>query len=138
MASLIYTAALEALARGQVDFAEDQFKLLLVGASYVANRGHVHRSEVSGEVSGAGYTAGGKAVTLTVSKDGVNGRVDITPANVTWEDATITARGAILYQVLGTAADDLLVAYVDFGEAKSASGGPFTVTFTEPLRIAGS
>lgn len=33
MASLIYNAALEALARGQVDFAEDQFKLLLVGAT---------------------------------------------------------------------------------------------------------
>jgi len=139
MASLIYNAALEALARGQVDFAEDQFKLLLVGASYSPNRTHAHRSDVSGEVSGDGYATGGQTVaSMTLVRDDANGRITITPASVVWPAATITARGAILYQVLGTAADDLLVAYVDFGEDKSASGGPFTVTFTEPLRIAGS
>lgn len=139
MASLVYTGALDALARGQLDFENAPFKLMLVGASYSPTQTHTHRSDVSGEVSGDGYATGGQTVaSMTLVRDDANGRITITPASVVWPAATITARGAILYQVLGTASDDLLVAYVDFGEDKTASGGAFTVTFTEPLRLASS
>ncbi len=49
--------------------------------------------------------------------------------DVTWSTSTITARGAIVYKSTGTAANDLLICYFDFGADKSSSAGNFTITW---------
>lgn len=137
MASLIYNSALEDLARGAIDFDTDTFKVMLVDATYAPNKGtHSKRSNVTGEVTGTGYTAGGLTVTATVTRDNANDWVDVSFSNPTWEEATITARAAVIYKSRGGAASaDELVAYADFGENKSSSAGDFTVTFTSPFRL---
>jgi len=76
-----------------------------------------------GEISGTGYTAGGR--TLTPIVPATSGQVAyISFQNVTWNPANFTARGALIYNSTTGAA----VAVLDFGSDKTATN-TFTVTF---------
>ena len=135
--TIVYNSALEDLARGAIDFDTDTFRAMLVTATYVANKDtHAKRSDVTNEVTGTGYTAGGTTVTATVTRDNATDRVDITFANPSWASSTITARGVVIYKSRGGAATaDELVCYGDFGSNVSSTNGTFTVNFTSPLRF---
>lgn len=81
---------------------------------------------VTNEVSGAGYTAGGLALTnIEPTSTGTTAFVDF--ADITWVSSTITARGALIYN--STAAGNPAVAVLDFGADKSSDTGDFTVVF---------
>lgn len=90
------------------------------------------------EVTGTGYTAGGN--TLTVSQIPTSGGTTayISFADTTWTSATITARGALIYESTANKA----VAVLDFGSDKSSSASNFTIQFpaatstTAIIRIA--
>lgn len=129
------------LARGGVNFASDTFKFLLVAtAPTQANMDTwTNRSEVTGEVAAqGGYTAGGASVTLTIgSKDSGQRRVPVTVSNLTnaWPNATISAVGGFVYKSTGSASNDRLVSYVDFGGTVSSTNANFAVNFTSPLFI---
>lgn len=75
------------------------------------------------EITGTGYTAGGKVLTPIVgsSTDGV-GYVSF--SNITWNSASFTCRGALIYNSTTGAA----VAVLNFGSDKSASNS-FTIQF---------
>ena len=77
----------------------------------------------AGEITGTGYTAGGKVLTPTVPTSD-NGVAYVSFANVTWSPATFTTRGALIYNSTTGAA----VAVLSFGEDKTAAS-TFTVTF---------
>lgn len=75
------------------------------------------------EVVGSGYTAGGE--TLTKVAPSLNGSTAVvTFNNVTWNPASFTTRGALIYNATTNAA----VAVLNFGEDKTAVN-TFTVTF---------
>lgn len=75
------------------------------------------------EITGTGYTAGGN--TLTKVTPVLSGSTAVvTFANVTWNPASFTTRGALIYNATSNAA----VAVLNFGEDKTASN-TFTVTF---------
>jgi hypothetical protein len=75
------------------------------------------------EVVGSGYVAGGKTLTkVTPSLSGSTAIV--TFSNVTWNPASFTTRGALIYNATTNAA----VAVLNFGEDKTAAN-TFTVTF---------
>jgi hypothetical protein len=121
---------------GSIDMNTDTFYVMLTTNSYTPNKKtHTKRSDVTNEVVGAGYTAGGQAVTPTVTNDTANDRTDITFADVTWPASTITARFAVVYKRRGGASSaDELVAACDFGSDISTTAGTFTLDFTGPLR----
>lgn len=75
------------------------------------------------EITGTGYTAGGKVLTpiAPASSEQV---AYISFQNVTWDPASFTARGALIYNDTTNAA----VAVLDFGSDKTATN-TFTVTF---------
>jgi hypothetical protein len=128
MASLIYNSFHEDLARGNIDMDTNTFKMMLVTDSYTPNKDtHADRADVTNEVSGTGYTAGGKTVTCTVARDNANDRTTLTFAAESWASSTITARGAVVYKSTGTAANDLLVFYNDFGGDVTTSNTTFSV-----------
>lgn len=78
------------------------------------------------EVSGTGYTATGQALTnVTPTTSGTTGYTDF--ADATWSTATITARGALIYN--DTAAGDPSVVVLDFGADKTSTAGDFVVQF---------
>ena len=104
----------------------DTFKVALytssatLGASTTA---YSTTNEVSS--SGTNYTAGGNTLTrVDPSSSGTTGFTDF--ADTTWSTATITARGALIYNSTDS---NKAVAVLDFGADKSSSGGDFTITF---------
>ena len=129
MASLIYNSAPDEMARGDIDFDTDTFNAMLVTSSYTPNKDtHEFRDDVTNEVSGTGYTAGGVASAVTVTKDTANDKVTIQLGAVSWASSTITARGCVYYKSRGGASSaDELVCYADFGSDVSSSGGTFSV-----------
>ena len=129
MASLIYNSAVDDMARGAIDFDTDTFKVMLVTGSYTPNKDtHDKRDDVTNEVSGTGYTAGGVTSACTVTKDTANDRVTLSFAAVNWATSTITARAAVIYKSRGGAASsDELVCYVDFGGDVSSSSATFSL-----------
>lgn len=130
MPSLIYNSAIRDIATGAIDFDTDTFWVMLVTSGYSENKDtHTKRSDITNEVSGAGYTAGGQAVTVTVNAiDTVNDRVDVTLGGATWPSSTITARKAVYYKRRGGAATaDELIAVNDFGADVVSSSGTFTL-----------
>lgn len=135
MASVIYNSAMFHEAKGSIDYDTDSFKAMLVTSSYTPDvDAHDYRNDVTNEVSGTGYTAGGAATTCTVTQDNANNRVSLAFSAVTWATSTLTARGAVIYKSRGGASSaDELVAYVDFTSDKTSSGGDFVLTFTTPI-----
>lgn len=129
MASLIYTSALDDLARNNIDFDTNTFKAMLVTSTYSPNKDtHDKRDDITNEVTGTGYTAGGVTSIVTVTKDVSNDKVTIQFGSVSWAASTITARGCVYYKSRGGASSaDELVAYNDFGTDISSSGGTFVV-----------
>lgn len=131
MASLIYNSELRDEAIGGIDFDTDTFKVMLTTSAYTENKDtHTKRSDVTGEVVGTGYTAGGNTVTVTVGAvDTANDRVEISLGGTTWAASTITARKAVYYKSRGGASSaDELIAVVDFGADIVSVTGTFTLT----------
>jgi len=81
----------------------------------------------SGEVADSGsYSAGGGALTnVTPTSSGTTAFTDF--ADITFTSATITARGALIYN--DTVAGDSSVVVLDFGEDKTSTAGDFQVIF---------
>jgi hypothetical protein len=77
------------------------------------------------EVEGTGYTAGG--ISLTGFSSGLSGSTAyITFTDAAWSNATITARGALIYN---SSKSNKAVAVFDFGQNVSSTSGTFTVDF---------
>jgi hypothetical protein len=81
----------------------------------------------SNEVSNSGsYSAGGGALTnVTPTTSGTTALTDF--ADLEFTSATITARGALIYN--DSAAGDPTVAVLDFGADKTSTSGTFTIQF---------
>jgi hypothetical protein len=88
----------------------------------------------SGEVVGAGYTAGGNTLMISVTPVAANNLAG-TPtsywsfANTSWPNASFTARGALIYN---STEGNKSVAVLDFGSDKVVVGDTFTVIFPTP------
>jgi hypothetical protein len=136
VASLIYNSALDDAARGAIDFDTDTFWVMLTTSAYTENKdSHTKRSDVTNEVAGTGYSAGGQVVTVTVNKDLANDRIDITLGGASWASSSITARKAVYYKRRGGAASaDELVAVNDFGSDVTSTAATFTLN-ASTLRI---
>lgn len=136
MSSQNYTSFFRDIATGAVDVDGDTFKMMLVTSSYTADKDHAKRSDITNEVTGTGYSAGGSAVTLTPALDTATDKVTITIGNVSWASSTITARGAVVYKSRGGAASaDELVTYLDFGANYTSTNGTFQVAPSSPIAI---
>jgi len=82
----------------------------------------------SNEVVGTGYTAGGNTLTnITPTSSGTTALTDF--ADTTWSTATITARGAMIYN---SSKSNKAVCILDFGSDKTSTAGNFTIVFPVP------
>ena len=120
-----------ALLDGEMDFSSntnDVFKIALYTNSATLNATTTAYT-TSNEVSGTGYTAGGNTLTIsTAPTDGGSGTTAFLDfADSTWSNATITARGALIYRSSGSG--NPAVAVLDFGADKSSTGGSFVIQF---------
>jgi len=102
----------------------DTFKIALYTSSASLGAATTAYSTTN-EISGTGYTAGGNTLTrVDPSSSGTTGFTDF--ADTTWSTATITARGALIYNDTDS---DKAVAVLDFGADKTSTSGDFTIQF---------
>jgi hypothetical protein len=139
MTSFVYDSFLDQALRGNIDLDTDTFYVMLVDSTYAPNQGaDAYRSNATGEVTGAGYAAGGIPVAVTLTKDVANHKNTITLGAVSWPNSTITARRAVYYKRRGGASNvDELIAQDDFGANISSTNTAFslaatTITFNTP------
>jgi len=109
---------------GEHDLDTDTIKLALYTSAATLSAATTAYS-TSDEVVGTGYTAGGNTLTgATVSLSGTTAYVDF--SDTTWTTATITARGALIYN---SSKSNKAIAVLDFGADKTSTAGDFTVQF---------
>ena len=83
--------------------------------------------------SGTGYTAGGNSLTsVTPALSTDTACCDF--SDTSWTSATITARGALIYNSTATPDNEQAVAVLDFGGDKTCTSGTFTIQF--PTAVA--
>ena len=116
---------------GSIDLDTDTIKMMLVTSTYVPNIDtHTKKSDITNEVVGTGYTAGG--VTLankSVTIDNATDKAIFTCDAISISTATITARGCVIYKSRGGASSaDEIIAYGDFGGDITSTGGTFNIT----------
>jgi hypothetical protein len=123
------------LATGSIDLDTDTFKVMLCTSAYTPNQDtHVFRSDVTNEITGTGYTAGGATLTgVAVTYDGASNQVRISWTDPTWSTASFTARTAVIYKSRGGASTaDELVAYVTEASDITATAATFTLDLAAP------
>ena len=126
------------LAQGVHNFgptSPDTYKIALyTAAASLDATTTVYNPATAGQVVGAGYTAGGNTLVISVTPVAAN-NVAGTPtsfwsfANTTWSGATFTARGALIYNVTK---GNKSVAVLDFGSDKTVSNTTFQIVFPTP------
>jgi hypothetical protein len=131
MASFAYDSYMDDVLAGNI-VKTDTYYVMLTTSAYAPNQAtHTKRSDVTSEVSGTGYTAGGQVIVPTFTKDTTNHKNIVTFPQVTWPSSTITARCAVYYKHRGGAATaDELVAVDDFGGDVVTSNGALTLYAT--------
>lgn len=136
MATIIYDSFFYDNSTGAIDSDTDAFKVMALGAAYTESKAHSKRSDLTNEVTGTGYTAGGNTVTVTATKDTVNHRLDLSLGGTTWPSSTISGAQKFAYYKSrgGASTADELVAVIDNGSAVSTTAGTLTLT-ASTLRI---
>jgi hypothetical protein len=131
MPSFAFNSFLPDAFKGQI-IDTDTFYVMLTAAAFAADQdAHTKRSDVTNEVTGTGYTAGGQAVVPTFTKDTTNNRLQIVFPAITWPASTITARRAVYYKRRGGAASaDELIAVDDFGADVVTTASTFMLAAT--------
>jgi hypothetical protein len=128
MSSIAYNTFLRDVALGNINVGADTFYAMIVGPGYTPSKNHSKRSDITNEVTGTGYTAGGKVSAVTMALDTVNNRLNFTLAGANWPASTVTGSKCVYYKHRGGAASaDELVACDDFNGDLSSAGTAFLV-----------
>ena len=93
---------------------------------------------IDNEVSGGGYTSGGKALAATpswtVGAPAAADRIFYDSDDPSWATSTITsAEAAVLFYSTGTDTTDDLLLMSDFGAPVSTANGTLTITVDTPV-----
>lgn len=132
MADVIYNAFKKYIMNGSIDLDTDTINVMLVTSTYTPDQDtHEYRDDITNEVSGTGYSAGGSALAgKAVTADNTDNEGVFDANDLSWSTSTITARGAVLYKARGGASSaDELICYLDFGSDKISTAGTFTIAW---------
>jgi len=132
MADVIYNAFKKYIMNGSIDLDTDTINVMLVTDAYSPDQDtHEYRDDVTNEVSGTGYSAGGSALAgKAVTADNTDNEGVFDANDLAWSTSTITARGAVLYKARGGASSaDELICYINFGSDKISTAGTFTIAW---------
>lgn len=129
----LYGLTLEKLLIGALaeSFEAEDNKVLMVTDTYTpAYDTHDFHADVTNEVSGTGYTAGGQALTATEITLAA-GILTFDAADLSWTSSTITdAMAAVHYFNVGTSGTDALGFLSDFVTAASTVNGTFAIQWS--------
>lgn len=143
-ASGLYGLTLEKMlidTAGQSLEAETHNGMLVLDAYTPNFDTHDFRNDVTNEITGTGYTAGGVTLAgVSVTYDSASNEARILWNDASWTSASFTARYAVIYKSRGGASSaDEVVAYIDLDADQTVSSGTFTLDFTTAvLKITAS
>lgn len=127
-----YGLALLHLGSGDFNFGSHTFKVALTTNAYAPDLdGDEYLSDVTNEITGTGYVAGGATLSgLVWAYDAAGNAAKLTADATTWTAATFTARRAVLYRSTGVDTTSPLLCVVDFGANESPAGIDWTITWS--------
>lgn len=129
----LYGKFLQTLGNKEIDLDSDTLKVMLCTNAYVPDQDvHDYKNDVTNEVVGTGYTAGGISLTgVTWTYDAATNTMKLDATDISWPGSTITARYAVVYDgTPGTDATRPVIGYVDFGADVSTTNGTFSITWS--------
>lgn len=109
------------------------FKAMLVDSTFVHDKhADAFRADVTGEIIGTGYTAGGVALTgVATQQDTTNSRVEIVAEPAAFGTLTAADIAAlIVYVDTGNAATDRILGVHEF-TSQAPTGQDFTIAFND-------
>lgn len=116
----------------KINLAGDTIKVSLHTSSYVPDRDtHDFFDDVTNEVTGTAYTAGGVALaTKTWTQDNAGDKAVFDADDASWPASTISAiRRAVIRKDTGTASTSPVIGAYDFGADQATSGSEFRIIF---------
>lgn len=124
----LYASFPAKLANKEIDFDTDTVKVMLCTSTYSPSQTtHAYKSDITNEVTGTNYTAGGNAVaSKTVTLATLTQQFDA--ADTTFTNITVTGiHYAVIYVDTGVASTSPLIGYVDWQTDYNVSAGDFTI-----------
>ena|SRR3990167_959152 len=113
-----------------INLKTDTIKIALLTSTYTPSDEHDFYDDITNEVSGTGYTAGGATLTVTTSQDNTDNEGVFDAVDVSWTiTGSFTARYAVIYKSTGSAATSPLICLIDFGTNKSVDNETFQIIF---------
>lgn len=126
----LYGLVFSAAFNKEIDWGSDTPFCMLTTSAYTPDQDtHDYKNDVTNEVTGTGYTAGGAAIANpTVTYTGATNILMLDGDDVSWTTSTITARTAVVYdRTPATDATRPLVCYQQSDTDIISSGGTFLV-----------
>lgn len=109
------------------EFASTTIKVMLVDSTYVQDQAHEFRSDITGEITGSGYTAGGATATGVTITLTAGGQTTMTCDPIAFGSLAATdIAGAIFYISTGTSTTDRIIAFDGFGSIPTATTSVYT------------
>jgi hypothetical protein len=100
---------------------------MLLNNSAAYSNSHTDVSDVSAnEISGTGYDAGGKVVTISAARDGA--KTELTLSDVLFTSATFSFFKGVIYNATSGA----LLMYLDFGGVQNVNGQNYQLNTPNP------
>lgn len=132
----VYGPSMLSMWNKQLDWDSDTIQCLLLTSVHTPNQDtHRYRADLSNEVTGAGYTAGGVTLTgKTIAYDTATNKLTLDSDDPVFTVVTLAAvRYAVFYGNTGSSATSPLISYIDFG----ADSAPTSQDFRVALPVGG-
>lgn len=133
MASFVYNSAKTSLGKAEIDWVNDTIKVALTTSSYTPNQdSHTYFSDVTNEVSGTGYTAGGFTLaSKTATQDNTNNRCVYDAADVSASGVSISAyRYLVVYKSTGVSSTSRLICLIDLASDQTVDNQILDITWS--------
>jgi len=133
MANFIYNAAKVSLGKEEIDWVNDTVKVAMTTSTYTPDKDtDVYFSDITNEVSGTGYTAGGFTLAnKTVTQDNTNDRAVYDADDISESPVTIAAyRYLVVYQSTGVDSTSRLLCLIDLGSDQTVDNDILDITWT--------
>lgn len=123
MANAKYNIAKGEFAKGNINWETDTIEVMLVDNTYTFNPDHAYVSDITGEISGTGYSR--KALTnKTVTVDNTNDKAILDCDDITFTGINAgTVNAMIVYKKVTNDTDSILIGYWDSGNFPFTTNG---------------
>ena len=119
---------INAIINKTINLSAGNYYAMLLGAGYTPSAAHSFRSNLTNEVTGTGYTAGGVPAPLTITRDDAADITIVQANQIILTGVTVSPRYVGYYQRLGGAATaDRVLMIVDWGIVYPANGAAYPI-----------